>query len=148
MTVTRFEGSGPVARYWLAHCEGFAVDGALRGTVEELLRGADPHSTSGLLVRTRRGRRRLVPVSAVSSVVPEEKLLVVSRPRAHRRRRRRRPPLRAWSARGVASGRRGGAIVAVHVWRVARPGVLMLGDSLRILGAELAGSLRKSLRRR
>ena len=54
MAAARFEGSGPVARYWLANCEGFRVRGGLSGTVEELLRDSDPHVTTRLVVRTRR----------------------------------------------------------------------------------------------
>ena len=60
MTVTRFEGTDPVSRYWLAHCEGFAVEGAARGVVEELQRDEDPHVTARLVVRTRGGRRKIV----------------------------------------------------------------------------------------
>jgi hypothetical protein len=82
MAVTRFEGTGPVARYWLAHCEGFAVEGGARGVVEELLYDANPHLTSRLLVRTRRGRTRVIPVSAVASVSPAERTLVVHEPRS------------------------------------------------------------------
>jgi hypothetical protein len=154
MAVTRFEGSGPVARYWLAHCEGFAVEGELRGTVEELIRDGDPYSPSRLLVRTRRGRSRLVPISAVAAVVPEQKTLVVSRPRIRRRRRESqglpnlRVPVRDLSLRGFAVGSRATRTSALHTWRVARPAVLMLGDSLRLLGAEAAGSLLKIVRRR
>jgi hypothetical protein len=81
MGAARFEGSGPVARYWLANCEGFRVRGGLRGTVEELLRDADPHVTTRIVVRTRGRRRAVVPVAAVSSVVPAERLVVLERPR-------------------------------------------------------------------
>jgi hypothetical protein len=146
MTATRFEGSGPVARYWLARCEGFAVEGALRGTVEELLRDADPHAASRLLVRTRRGGRRVVPVAAVASVVPEERTLVLSQPRRHRpaRRRRQLPDLRGPARAALPYAQRAG----VETWRVARPAVLMLGESLRILGRELGASLRLPFRRR
>ena len=90
MAVTRFEGTGPVARYWLAHCEGFAVEGGARGVVEELLHDANPHLTSRLLVRTGRGRTRVIPVSAVATVSPAERTLVVHErrpaPKVHRRR--------------------------------------------------------------
>src|SRR3954454_12204969 len=84
MAEERFEGSGPVARYWLANCAGFAVRGGVQGTVEELLRDADPFVTSRLVVR--RGRRRtVVPVEAVAGVIPAERTVLV------RRRRETRP---------------------------------------------------------
>src|SRR4051794_2733244 len=78
MADERFEGTGPVARYWLANCEGFAVRGGVQGTVEELLRDADPFVTSRLVVR--RGRRRtVVPVEAVAVVIPAERTVLVER---------------------------------------------------------------------
>jgi hypothetical protein len=79
MTVTRFEGRDPVARYWLANCEGFAVEGAARGVVEELQRDDDPHVTARLVVRTRGGRRKIVPAASIASVVPADRVLVVER---------------------------------------------------------------------
>jgi hypothetical protein len=77
MTVTRFEGDGPVGRYWLTRCEGFAVRGGTRGVVEELIRDADPHVTSRLVVRTPSRRRRVVDAAEVAVVDPGERLLVV-----------------------------------------------------------------------
>ena len=79
MAVTRFEGEGPVARYWLARCEGFEVRGSTRGVVEELQRDADPYVTARLVVRTGRRRLTVVPVERVHTVVPAERLLVVER---------------------------------------------------------------------
>src|SRR5262249_61894627 len=91
MAATRFEGRGPVARYWLAHCEGFAVEGGAHGIVEELLTDVDPPATSRLLVRTRRGRLRVIPVSAVATVSPAERTVVVNgrspKPKPRRTRR-------------------------------------------------------------
>jgi hypothetical protein len=92
MTVTRFEGASPVARYWLANCEGFAVKGDARGVVEALIRDSDPHVTTRLVIRTPTRRRKIVPTGRVAAVVPAERVLVVGR--AHRRRGRRpRPPI-------------------------------------------------------
>src|SRR4029079_6677397 len=85
MTVARFGGTDPVARYWLANCEGFAVEGAARGVVEELQRDGDPHVTARLVVRTRAGRRKIVHAASIASVVPAERVLVVERPRRPRR---------------------------------------------------------------
>jgi hypothetical protein len=153
MTVTRFEGEGPVARYWLAHCEGFAVQGGTRGTVEELIRDADPHVTTRILVRTRTGRRRVIPARAVASVLPAERLLIVAP------RRRRRPPvpqipdIRPHAARVAAAADRGVRSTArvtqprlVAVSRAAgsicRPAGLMLVGSLRILGRDARATSR------
>ena len=88
MTVARFEGTDPVARYWLANCEGFAVEGAARGVVEELQREDDPHVTARLVVRTRGGRRKIVQAASIATVVPADRVLVVHRAR------RQRPQLR------------------------------------------------------
>jgi hypothetical protein len=150
MAVTRFEGRGPVARYWLAHCEGFTVEGGARGVVEELLHDANPHLTSRLLVRTRRGRIRVIPVSAVATVSPAERTLVV-----HERRPKPRPrpkmPSR-WVRRAVAHATavagsllhsavqalrprvRGGAAA---VWPLVHATAAVLGGSFRQLSAEL-----------
>ena len=96
MTVARFEGTDPVARYWLANCEGFAVEGATRGVVEELLRDGDPHVTARLVVRTRGGRRTIVPAASDRRVVPADRVLVVERAP----RRRAGVAARSRSARG------------------------------------------------
>jgi hypothetical protein len=78
MTVTRFEGGGPVARYWLPNCEGFLVKGGARGVVEDLIHDADPHVTTGLVIRTRTRRRKIISTSTVATVVPAESVLIVS----------------------------------------------------------------------
>ncbi len=166
MAVTRFEGGGPVARYWLANCEGFVVKGGARGVVEELIRDADPHVTTRLVIRTRAGRRRVISARAVSAVVPADGLLIVSLPRA--RRPVRRQPWRLPAARvrveGVrvvgAVGRRGRVAVdrvasagpptwlallaarrrlvlfADEAWTLGRPALLVLASSFRILAVE------------
>jgi len=98
MADERFEGTGPVARYWLANCEGFAVRGGVQGTVEELLRDADPFVTSRLVVR--RGRRRtVVPVEAVAVVIPAERTVLVER-------RRKARPATARTVTAAATARR------------------------------------------
>jgi hypothetical protein len=130
MAPTRFEGTGPVARYWLAHCEGFAVKGGTRGVVEELIHDADPHVTTRLVVRTGGHRRKIVPANAVAAVVPAAKLLVVDRPR---RRRRRRLRVRLPTLPPLTPGVRRAAAFAL--------------PSFRALGADFSGSIRL-LRRR
>jgi hypothetical protein len=84
MAVTRFEGGGPVARYWLANCEGFAVKGDARGVVQALIHDADSPVPTRLVVRTRSRRRMVVSSDAVTSVVPASRVLVVERRRARR----------------------------------------------------------------
>jgi hypothetical protein len=152
MAATRFEGRGPVARYWLAHCEGFAVEGGAHGVVEELLHDANPHLTSRLLVRTRRGRTRVIPVSAVATVSPAERTLVVNgRTPKPRPRRRRRTAARltgaAWlrlqaAAEALRPRVRAGAAA---VWPLVHGTTVVLRGSFRQLAAELrmtAGGLR------
>jgi hypothetical protein len=103
MTVTRFEGGGPVARYWLANCEGFVTKGATRGVVEELIRDADPHVTTRLVIRTRAHRRRIISAGAVSEVIPADSVLIVSHRRARRSvHRSRRASLFARGRVGLA----------------------------------------------
>jgi hypothetical protein len=75
-TARRFDASSPVARYWLAHCEGFRVSGPLKGRVEAVVGGADLRTAQSLVVRSR-GRRRNVPVEAVDVVVPASREIVV-----------------------------------------------------------------------
>jgi hypothetical protein len=75
-TARRFDASSPVARYWLAHCEGFRVRGPLKGRVEAVVAAADLQTAQSLVVRTR-GRRRNVPVGAVDVVVPASREIVV-----------------------------------------------------------------------
>jgi hypothetical protein len=72
----RFDRSSAVARYWLAHCEGFRVRGPLKGTVEHVVGSADLQTAQELVVRTR-GRRRSIPVEAVDVVVPAAREIVV-----------------------------------------------------------------------
>lgn len=75
-TARRFNRSSPVARYWLAHCEGFRVRGPLKGTVEQVVAGPDLETAQALVVRTRR-RRRNIAVEAVDVVVPASREIVV-----------------------------------------------------------------------
>jgi hypothetical protein len=166
MAVTRFEGTGPVARYWLAHCEGFAVEGGARGVVEDLVYDASPHLTSRLLVRTRRGRLRAIPVSAVATVSPAERTLVVHerrRPKPKRARKQRtssrrmrratarmvaaaRPPLHSTS-QAVRRQTRAGA---ASVWPLVHTTAVVLRGSFRQLATELRATvhgLRRSAQR-
>ncbi|HSC72582.1 MAG TPA: hypothetical protein VLB89_00355 [Gaiellaceae bacterium] len=75
-TARRFDRSSPVARYWLAHCEGFHVRGPLKGTVEQVVAAPDLQTAQALVVRTR-GRKRNVPIEAVDVVVPASREIVV-----------------------------------------------------------------------
>jgi hypothetical protein len=75
-TARRFDRSSAVARYWLAHCEGFRVRGPLSGTVEQVVGSTDLQNAKTLVVRTR-GRRRNIPVEAVDVVVPAAREIVV-----------------------------------------------------------------------
>lgn len=163
MAATRFEGTGPVARYWLAHCEGFAVEGGTRGVVEELLFDANPHLTSRLRVRTRRGRTRVIPVSAIATVSPAERTLVVREPRPRPRPKQRRqrttsrharrtvlgaialarPPLQS-AARTLRVRLTTGVAVA---WPLIRSAAIVLGGSFRRLASELRATARSLLER-
>jgi hypothetical protein len=80
-TKQSFDKTSPVARYWLAQCEGFHVDGLVKGTVEEVLGIVDPQTPEALVVR-RGWRRRTIPVGAVNAVVPAARLIVVDKRRA------------------------------------------------------------------
>ena len=131
MTVTRFEGTDPVARYWLANCEGFAVEGAARGVVEELQRDEDPHVTARLVVRTRGGRRKIVQAAAIASVVPADRVLVVER---ERRPRPQLPNVRIPVA-GTAAALGAGARAVAKPVAAARPPATA---ALRDVGAGLA----------
>jgi hypothetical protein len=75
-TERRFDRSSPVARYWLAQCEGFRVRGPLNGTVEKVVGAVDQQSAESLVVRTA-WRRHNIPVDAVDAVVPAARLIVV-----------------------------------------------------------------------
>jgi hypothetical protein len=151
MAATRFEGAGPVAKYWLAHCEGFAVRGGAQGFVEELIHDADPHETTRLVVRTGHRRRRVVSAGSVAAVVPAERLVVVERPRRVRRRIRR-PPLPTPSLARLRPPARGARRAVVAFARrtapLARPFAELLVQSLRLLGAELRASAALLLRKR
>lgn len=151
MAATRFEGRGPVARYWLAHCEGFAVEGGAHGIVEELLHDVDPHATSRLLVRTRRGRLRVIPVSAVATVSPAERTVVVNgrspKPKPKPRRTRRAvgrvtaaavPRLRA----AIELARPRVRAAAAALWPLVHGATVVLRGSFRQLTAELRATAR------
>jgi hypothetical protein len=75
----RFDRSSPVARYWLAQCEGFRVKGEVNGTVEKVVGSVAEQSAESLVVRTA-WRRHHVPVDAVDAVVPAARLIVVDDP--------------------------------------------------------------------
>jgi hypothetical protein len=131
MTVARFEGTDPVARYWLANCEGFAVEGAARGIVEELQRDDDPHVTARLVVRTRGGRRKIVQATSIATVVPADRVLVVERVR---RQRPQLPHVRIPVADGAATVGAGARAVAKPLAAARRPAT----SALRDVGSGLA----------
>jgi hypothetical protein len=141
MAEARFEGDSPVARYWLAHCQGFAVHGGAHGVVVDLLRDGDPHLTSRLLVRTRSGRRRAIPVAAVASVTPADKIVTIASRAGKPARRRAVGAKVAHISAPVASvaraAPRGLVESTVAAGRLVKPDVLVLVDSLRVLGIEL-----------
>jgi hypothetical protein len=70
------EASSPVARYWLAQCEGFRVDGGVKGTVEQVVGTSDAQRAEVLVVR-RALRRQNVPISDVETVVPAARLITI-----------------------------------------------------------------------
>jgi len=142
MTATRFEGGGPVARYWLANCEGFLVKGGARGVVEDLIHDADPHVTTRLVIRTRTRRRKIISASTIATVVPAESVLIVS-PRSARVRvavlriAARRIVSAVPPTRMALLGVRRQAVTFASVgWMVARPMLLVLARSFRILAVE------------
>jgi hypothetical protein len=105
MAETRFEGSSPVARYWLAQCEGFAVRGGAEGVVEELIRDREPpFVTTRLVVRVSRGRRAVVPADAVASVDPAERVVFVEQRRRRRDASSPRMPRARQTVSRAASG--------------------------------------------
>jgi hypothetical protein len=75
-TERSFERSSPVARYWLAQCEGFRVAGEVKGTVEQVVGTSDAQQPEVLVVR-RALRRRNVPISDVETVVPAARLITI-----------------------------------------------------------------------
>jgi hypothetical protein len=149
MAVTRFEGTGPVARYWLAHCEGFAVEGGARGVVEELLYDGSPHLTTRLLVRTRRGRTRVIPVSAVATVSPAERTLVVHerrpKPKQARQKKQRTPKhrVRRAAARTRAAVQPRWRSAAETVRPRVRTGVAAVWPLFHAIAVVLSGSFRQ-----
>jgi len=154
MTVARFEGTGPVARYWLGKCEGFAVTGGAHGVVEELIRDDDPHVTTRLVVRTRGHRRQIVPAGAVASVVPAERTLVVAKPRRPPREHRElpRPSLAPVAARAASGAARLGPparVAAAHAATLgppARAAAIALARAAEKHGRHAAVVLARSLR--
>jgi hypothetical protein len=160
MAVARFEGTDPVLRYWLANCTGFAVEGAERGVVEALLRDADPHVTTRLVVRTRRGRRTIVSAASIAAVVPAERVLVVEPERREPREPREWPRLRAARRRAAATAgtearklaaagppaRAAVAAAGRRLVRVAAPAAVVVAHSLGALAGELSATARMGLR--
>jgi hypothetical protein len=121
----RFARSSPVARYWLAQCEGFQVQGPVKGTVEQVVGSVDPRGAEELVVR-RAWRRRHVPVAAVDTVVPGARLIVVDDSRiaapAPARRPRARATLEVWRRVRLLVNVAGAVVlfVAAALVRVAR----------------------------
>jgi hypothetical protein len=132
-TARRFEKSSPVARYWLAQCEGFRVRGPLKGTVEQVVGSGDLQDADELIVRTARGRRR-VRVESVDVVVPAARLIVVDgRPAPSPTAERTRALARA-SSRAMQSAT---ATVARTAPRVAR----VVARAVRTLAMLVVGGL-------
>jgi hypothetical protein len=82
--MARFGRSSPVLRYWLGHCEGFAVAGGAKGVVAGLIRDGDPHRPAALVVRRHRGRAQTIDVEAIVAVFPQRRTLLVERKRRDR----------------------------------------------------------------
>jgi hypothetical protein len=138
MTVAaRFEGTDPVARYWLANCTGFAVEGAERGVVEELLRDADPHVTTRLVVRTRGGRRTIVPAASIATVVPAERVLVVER---EPRQPREWPRVRAAGVMAASASGTGARAVGATLAAAGPPARSAAVTGARAVGAALVAA--------
>jgi hypothetical protein len=148
----RFDKSSPVARYWLAQCEGFRVKGPLKGTVEQVVGSGDLRSAEELVVRTARGRRN-VPVDDIAAVVPAARLIVVdgrSEPAAATQQ------TRAFARASSQATRSAAAVVARTAPRVARQtasvaravamltlgGLLTLGYVLLVVGASASELVR------
>jgi hypothetical protein len=158
-TARRFDKSSPVARYWLAQCEGFRVKGPLKGTVEQVVGSAELHDAEELIVRTTRGRRS-VPVESVEVVVPAARLIVLdgrpeptaaaehTRALAHASSR----ITRSATATVVRTTPRAGRAVATAARALATlvlGGLLMLGYVLLVVGTafrELTGAAGRRLR--
>ena len=122
-----FDSSSPVLAYWLARAQGLEVAaGRRRGVVEEVRYGTDGQAVQ-LVVRFGR-RERLVPASAVQSVVPYDELLILRAPSvepapgAPARPPRLAPGARRMSEVGGSTARAaaaGSAIVAAGAGRAA-----------------------------
>jgi hypothetical protein len=152
MTETRFEGDGPVARYWLSRCEGFEVAGEARGVVEELILDADPFVPTHIVVRTRSRRRKVIAAAAVTSVDPSDRVLVVKR-RGRREAPRSQPSRRsAQQVRHAATSTlRGYAPVAAGTTRSAmrhtRTAAAAAASTVREYAPVAAGSTRNATAR-
>jgi hypothetical protein len=142
-TARKFDKSSPVARYWLARCEGFRVEGPLRGTVEKVVGSGDLQDAEALVVRTA-WRRRSIPVADVGAVVPAARLIVVDDPQtelAPARAQQRARALSDASSAAVALGRvaRAGALlVAVGVVAVAHVAFVLAINGARFVRALVA----------
>ena len=153
-TARRFDNSSPVARYWLARCEGFRVRGPLRGTVEEVVGSGDLRDAEALVVRTA-WRRRNIPVADVDAIVPAARLIVVNGPRTEPAPARTQQRARALADAGVSAASsaaialrrvtRGLALlVAAGVVTVARVAFVLAVNSARLVRA-LVARLRSSM---
>ena len=136
-----FERSSPVARYWLAQCEGFRVDGGVKGTVEQVEGTSDAQRPEVLVVR-RALRRQRVPVADVAAVVPAARLITIegARPETAPDRARSRALATARSrAVPVAVSLVGGAtVVARRVADVAFTVLMIVAATLFAFAAFLS----------
>jgi hypothetical protein len=128
-TARRFDRSSAVARYWLAHCEGFRVRGPLKGTVEQVVAAPDLKTAQALVVRTR-GRRRNIPVEAVDVVVPASREIVVDAEQF--------TPAGERSRALAGSGSRAVSAVAATTARVTPRAARSLADVLKALALLVA----------
>jgi hypothetical protein len=129
----RFDRSSAVARYWLAHCEGFRVRGPLKGTVEQVVGSADLQTAQELVVRTR-GRRRNIPVEAVDVVVPAAREIVVVADEIEPRT----SPARERSRALARSGSRAVTAAATTTARVTPRAARSLADVLKAVATLVA----------
>lgn len=132
-TARRFDGSSAVARYWLAHCEGFRVRGPLKGTVEQVVGSPDLQSVQALVVRTR-GRRRKIPVEAIDVVVPAEREIVVEAKQVVQAA----SPTRERSRALVSSGSRAVAAASATTAHVTRRAARSFTDVLKAVALLVA----------
>jgi hypothetical protein len=144
----RFDRSSPVGRYWLAQCEGFRVEGPLKGRVEQVVGSVDSQSAEALVVRTAWGRRD-VPVAAVDAVVPAARLIVVDGGAASSREDSRaqaavdtsRRAIGSLAATAASKGPPIGRLVAdaaVGLALFVAAGLVTLARSLRVVAARTA----------